>query len=205
MGQGHRETPLKLDRVPFPLRERGTLLALTMVLTSAARVTPQGEAQLHKTKNSLPEKTRIQVVTMLQGRLADSIDLMIQAKQAHWNVKGPDFIALHELFDKIWVDAEDYVDFIAERIVQLGGVAEGTVRMAGKKSSLPEYPLTAVSGKDHVEALSHALATYGELVRNAIEDFEKLDDKDTADILTEVSRRTDKYLWFVEAHLQADR
>ena len=103
--------------------------------------------KLTHTRNSLPEKTRIEITALLQERLADSIDLMMQAKQAHWNVKGPNFIALHELFDKVFIDVGGYVDVIAERIVQLGGIAQGTIRAAAKKSSLPEYPLQISSGK----------------------------------------------------------
>ena len=160
---------------------------------------------MYVTKNSFPEKSRHQVIGILQQQLADATDLMIQAKQAHWNVKGPSFIALHELFDKISEDAEEYVDLIAERIVQYGGVAEGTVRVAAKRSRLPEYPLTIAQGKEHVQALSQALANFGESVRNAIDQADELHDKDTADIFTEISRGVDKYLWFVEAHNQTDK
>src|SRR5271163_1276100 len=112
---------------------------------------------MFKTKNDIPEVTRAKIVELLNARLADCIDLQTQTKQAHWNVKGPDFIALHELFDKVNEAVEDYVDDIAERAAQLGGVAEGTVRTAAKRSSLPEYPAKAVDGRSHVEALSSAL------------------------------------------------
>ena len=95
------------------------------------------------------------------------------------------------------------MDFIAERIVQLGGIAEGTNRVAAKKSSLPEYPLTIASGKEHVAAASQAIAIFGKLIRRAIDQANELKDADTADIFTEISRRADKYLWFVEAHTQA--
>lgn len=160
---------------------------------------------MYSTRNSFPEKGRIQIIGLLQEHLADATDLMIQAKQAHWNVKGPNFIALHELFDKVSEDVEDYVDMIAERIVQFGGIAEGTVRVAAKRSSLPEYPLTIKDGAEHVRALSHALAFYGERARNAIAQTDELNDKDSADIFTEISRGIDKYLWFVEAHAQAEK
>jgi starvation-inducible DNA-binding protein len=156
---------------------------------------------MHKTKNDLPEATRAKVVELLIARLADCIDLQTQAKQARWNVKGPNFIALHELFDKVNEDVEDYVDEIAERAVQLGGVAEGTARTAAKRSSLPEYPAQAADGRSHVEAL----AAFGKASRQAIEAANELRDLDTADLFTEVSRGIDKWLWFVEAHLQADR
>lgn len=158
---------------------------------------------MYPTKNDVAEKVRTQVVELLQGHLALSIDLMMQAKQAHWNVKGPSFIALHELFDKVSEDSEEYVDLIAERIVQFGGIAEGTIRAAAKRTKLPEYPLAIASGKEHVAALSHALAFYGETVRGGIAQAGELDDADTADILTEISRGVDKWLWFVEAHHQA--
>jgi starvation-inducible DNA-binding protein len=158
-----------------------------------------------KTKNDIPEPTRTAVVELLNARLADCIDLQTQTKQAHWNVKGPNFIALHELFDKINEEVEDYVDDIAERAVSLGGVAEGTARMVTKRSSLAEYPASAADGRSHVEALSSALAAFGKLARKDIDQANELNDLDTADLFTEVSRGIDKWLWFVEAHLQAER
>ena len=130
------------------------------------------------------------------------IDLQTQCKQAHWNVKGPHFIALHKLFDEIDEDVEDYVDVIAERIVQLGGVAEGTVRAVAAKSALIDYPLALSSGEEHVAALSDSLSQFGRTVRMGIEEMDELEDADSADILTEVSRGIDKWLWFVEAHQQ---
>src|SRR5436189_6143754 len=120
---------------------------------------------MFKTKNDLSEATRVKAIELLNARLADCTDLQTQTKQAHWNVKGPNFIAVHELFDKINEDVEDYVDEIAERAVQLGGAAEGTARMAAKRSSLTEYPANAVDGHSHVDALSSALAAFGKSVR----------------------------------------
>jgi starvation-inducible DNA-binding protein len=160
---------------------------------------------MFKTKNDLSESIRTKVVQLLNGRLADAIDLQTQTRQAHWNVKGPHFIALHELFDKINEDVEEYVDEIAERAVQLGGVAEGTARMVANRSSLSEYPANTVDGRSHVEALTSALAAFGEAARKAINEANELGDLDTADVFTEVSRGIDKWLWFVEAHLQAER
>jgi len=156
------------------------------------------------TKNDLPESTRVNVVALLNTSLADCIDLQMQAKQAHWNVKGPNFIALHKLFDEVNVAVSDYVDEIAERTVQLGGVAEGTVRMVAKRSSLPEYPMTAIDGQSHVDALSTALAKFGKAARKAIEEANDFGDLDTADLFTGLSRGIDKWLWFVEAHLQSE-
>ena len=160
---------------------------------------------MFKTKNDLSETIRVKTIELLNARLADAIDLQTQTKQAHWNVKGPHFIGLHELFDKVNEDVEDYVDLIAERAVQLGGVAEGTARMAAKRSSLSEYPANAVDGRSHVDALSSALAAFGKVARKAIDQSNELGDLDTADLFTEISRGVDKWLWFVEAHLQAER
>src|SRR5882672_2557185 len=152
---------------------------------------------MFKTKNDLSEATRVKAIELLNARLADCIDLQTQTKQAHWNVKGPTFIALHELFDKINEAVEDYVDDIAERAVQLGGVAEGTARMAAKRSSLTEYPAKAVDGPSHVDALSSALAAFGKSARKGIDQADEFGDLDTADIFTEISRGIDKWLWFV--------
>ena len=159
---------------------------------------------MFKTKNDLPEAARVKAVDLLNARLADCIDLQTQTKQAHWNVKGPNFIALHELFDKVNEDVEDYVDDIAERAVQLGGVAEGTARMVAKRSALAEYPAKTLDGHGHVEALSSALAAFGKAARHAIDQSNDMGDLDTADLFTEVSRGIDKWLWFVEAHVQAE-
>lgn len=160
---------------------------------------------MFKTKNDLAEATRAQVIELLNARLADCIDLQTQVKHAHWNVKGPNFISLHELFDKVNEEVEEYVDEIAERAVQLGGVAQGTARTVARQSTLTEYPASAVDGRSHVEALSSALAAFGKTARKAIDQSDELGDADTADIFTEVSRGIDKWLWFVEAHLQAER
>ena len=157
---------------------------------------------MHPTKNDLPAKVRSKVIGILGDRLADATDLMLQTKQAHWNVKGPTFIALHELFDKVNESAEEWVDLIAERIIQLGGTAEGTVQATAKRTSMKPYPLEITSGHDHVEALSNALASFGKKVRSAIDKTGKAGDADAADIFTEISRDVDKYLWFVEAHNQ---
>src|SRR6516162_711970 len=141
---------------------------------------------MFKTKNDIPEATRVKVVELLNARLADCIDLQTQCKQAHWNVKGPTFIALHELFDQVNEAVEDYVDDIAERAVQLGGVAEGTARKVSQRSGLAEYPAKAVDGRSHVEALSSALAEFAKAARKAIDQANDLGDQDTCDLFTEV-------------------
>ena len=157
------------------------------------------------TRIDLAESVRTPVIALLNERLAESIDLGLQVKQAHWNVKGPNFIALHELFDKVVEEIEEYVDEIAERAVVLGGTAYGTARVVAKRSSLPEYPVKEGDGRAHVEALSAVLSAFGKVVRAEIDRCNQLSDADTADLFTEVSRGIDKWLWFVEAHLQAER
>ncbi len=159
---------------------------------------------MNPTKNDLPEVTRRQMIDLCNARLADAIDLQTQTKQAHWNVKGPHFIALHELFDKVNEDVEGYVDLLAERAVQLGGSTEGTARSVAKRSTLAEYPLKSGTGRQHVDALSSALAAFGKLMRGAIEESNRVDDEDTNDIFIEISRGVDKWLWMVEAHLQPE-
>ena len=157
---------------------------------------------MYKTKIDLSDKVRRNVVVILNDRLAEAIDLQSQVKQAHWNVKGPHFIALHELFDKISDVILNQVDQIAERITSLGGTAEGTVEVAARRSKLKNYPLSITSGRDHLSYLSTQVAAVGKAVRSGIDDAEELGDKDTADLLTGISRELDKYLWFLEAHLQ---
>ena len=159
--------------------------------------------KLYATKNDLPEASRLEVIGLLNQRLAEAIDLQTQCKQAHWNVKGPAFIALHKLFDDVNEDVEEYVDLIAERVVQLGGIAEGTVGAVEERSTLPDYPLALSNGGEHVAALSDALATFGRTMRIGIEEMNELEDAGSADTLTEISRGVDKWLWFVEAHQQS--
>ena len=159
----------------------------------------------YETENDIPKAVRGELVEILNQRLADIIDLQTQLKQAHWNVKGPHFIGLHELFDKIAEDVESYVDMIAERVVQLGGIAEGTARVAASRSRLEEYPLEIADGSAHVEAVARALSIFGREVRMMIDEAETLGDADTADMFTEISRAIDKWLWFVEAQSQASK
>jgi starvation-inducible DNA-binding protein len=159
--------------------------------------------QTFSTRIDIPEDAREQLVEILNVRLADSLDLYSQLKQAHWNVKGSDFIQLHALYDEIAASVLEFVDEIAERATALGGLALGTARMAAAASTLDEYPLDAVSGADTVEAVADRLAAYGSAIRAGIDEATELEDQDTADLFTEVSRTIDKHLWFVEAHAQA--
>jgi len=173
----------------------------TFMKTSPSKlaVTPK----MYETENDISKSSRLELSALLNLRLASLVDLQTQMKQAHWNVKGPSFIGLHELFDKVAEEVEDYVDLVAERIVQLGGIAEGTVRVASSRTRLPEYPLEIAEGMAHVEAVARALSTFGREARNTIDEVNALKDADTADLFTELSRGIDKLLWFVEAHSQA--
>src|SRR6476661_4792368 len=161
------------------------------IMTSTLTEAPK----MYETENDLSEAGRSELNALMNQRLADAIDLQMQMKQAHWNVKGPSFIGLHELFDKVDEAVESYVDMIAERIVQLGGIAEGTVRVSAARSRLAEYPLEIADGLAHVEAVARALSTFGYEARNTINEADELDDAATADLFTEISRGTDKCLW----------
>jgi starvation-inducible DNA-binding protein len=157
------------------------------------------------TRNDLPLGTRTKIVKLLNERLADAIDLGTQVKHAHWNVKGPNFIALHELFDKIAENVEEHIDTLAERATALGGIAHGTLAAVARATSLKPYPQNVNEGVAHVKALAAALGTFGARVRAAIDDSTALKDADSADLFTGISREVDKDLWFLEAHLHAKR
>ncbi len=151
----------------------------------------------------LSEDNKSKVIEILNARLADTVDLKTQVKHGHWNVKGIQFFQLHELFDSIASHLEDQSDLIAERVTQLGGVANGTARQAASDSTIKEYDFNAVKGEDHVRALVERLGTLANAARKAIDDTGKLSDQATADVFTEITRAADKDLWFLEAHLQA--
>ncbi len=157
---------------------------------------------MNATRNDLPADARKKLAALLQDRLADSIDLYLKVKNSHWNVKGPTFIALHELFDKVAGEALVYGDDLAERSVQLGGTPDGSAAAVSKGSGLPDGPRKFEHETDHVKAVADALAGFGKSVRKGIDQADTLGDKDTADLFTEISRGVDKSLWFVEAHLQ---
>jgi starvation-inducible DNA-binding protein len=154
------------------------------------------------TKNDLGPEVRQQMIDLLNQQLADTFDLYSQTKQAHWNVKGTNFYQLHLLFDSLAGGVLEFVDTIAERATSLGGVALGTVRMAADNSSLKEYPLDAVDGRPHVEAVAARFAAVANSTRAAIEKADEAGDATTADLFTQLSRELDKNLWFIESHLQ---
>jgi starvation-inducible DNA-binding protein len=156
---------------------------------------------MQTTHNTLSENIRAQSIELLNKHLAAAIDLHAQVKQAHWNVRGPSFIAIHELFDKVSVAVEEFSDEVAERAGGLGGTAHGTVQVAAERSFLVPYALGIADENKHVFAVAGALAAFGQSVREAIGQAETLGDADTADLFTEISRGIDHQLWFVESHI----
>lgn len=154
------------------------------------------------TRNSLPDNTRKAMIELLNARLLDALAMRMALKQAHWNVKGPNFIALHEMFDQMQTRVAGFVDEIAERSVTLGGVVDGTVEGVSNGAKIPPYPAGVTNQKEHLEALAERFAAFGKLVREAIDAADEAGDKDTADLFTGVSKQMDMDLWFIEAHLQ---
>jgi starvation-inducible DNA-binding protein len=163
----------------------------------------KSKARMFPTRIDIPENKRQELVELLNTQLADTFDMFSLSKQAHWNVKGPQFIALHELFDMIAEGLLGYVDMIAERITALGGMAMGTVRMAAGATRLDPYPVEMVDSMDVVAAVADRLAALGASTRQAADQAEELEDMDTNDMFIEISRDIDKWLYFLEAHLQA--
>ena len=156
---------------------------------------------MQSTHNTLSQNIREQSAQLLNRHLAASIDLHGQMKQAHWNVRGPGFFAVHELFDKIADIALDFADEIAERAAAMGAIAEGTVQVAASRSYLVPYPLRIADTKEHIFAVSATLAAFGQSIREAIGQAAAFGDAATADLFTQVSRGIDHQLWFVESHM----
>lgn len=154
---------------------------------------------MYSSRLDIPDHTRKQAIGCLQARLSDALDLEAQAKQAHWNVRGKDFIQLHEFFDRMHTYVEELADTLAERIAALGGIADGRVRSTAEASSLYEAALQTHSGEEHLRSLAGALAQLAKAVRNDVGLV--VEDVVTADVLAEAARGLDKYLWLVEAHL----
>lgn len=154
------------------------------------------------TRNDLPAHLRETMITLLNQHLADTFDLYSQVKQAHWNVKGMNFIQLHLLFDELAASLLEYTDMIAERVTALGGVALGTARMVSANSRLPEFPEQIVASKQVVEVLAQRYGEYGSSTRTAISTAAEYGDQTTSDLFTEISRTIDKHLWMLDAHLQ---
>ena len=159
-------------------------------------------AHLHKTNNDLKNNAKAVAMEILQARLADSIDLGLVTKQAHWNLKGPQFIGIHLMLDTFRTEQDEWSDMMAERITQLGGTARGTTQEVTRETSLPPYPTDIYAVADHLKALIERYAACANAIRQNIDDTDDAGDKGTADLLTEVSRGLDKQLWFLEAHTQ---
>ena len=156
------------------------------------------------TKIDIAAEDREELIELLNQQVADNLDLYSQTKQAHWNVKGIHFLQLHQLFDEVAEMIEGFTDDLAERVTVLGGYANGTVRMAAASSNLPEYPVDATEGDDHLRAVRDRWAAYAETNRNAARKAANLNDPTTEDLFIEVSRAVDKGLYFIESHLQGD-
>lgn len=157
---------------------------------------------MHPTRNDMAENARKGVAALLNARLADLIDLQLALKHAHWNVKGPHFIALHDLFDDLHGALTPHIDDMAERITALGGTAMGSLQGIEKATSLPPLPTDLFDGLKLLEALADRTAALGKSVRQGIAETTEMGDADAADLLTGLSRQLDKTLWFLEAHLQ---
>jgi starvation-inducible DNA-binding protein len=158
-------------------------------------------AKTFHTSIGLAPKVREQMIELLNQQLADTFDLFSQTKQAHWNVKGPQFYQLHKLYDELAATLLEAVDELAERATALGGTALGTARMAAAATRLPEYPLT-VHSMTSLEALSERYVALAASTRAAIDIAAEACDIDTSDLFTQTSRELDKALWFLEAHFQ---
>ena len=157
---------------------------------------------LHRTHNDLSSNAKNTSIELLNKRLADGLDLALITKQAHWNLKGPQFIGVHLMMDNFRTEQDGFNDSMAERITALGGTALGTTQEISKTSSLPPYPTDIYSVADHIAALIDRFSVYANSIRKAIDEADEAGDADTADLFTEVSRGMDKQLWFLEAHTQ---
>ena len=168
---------------------------------SSSKTAAKG-VHMHQTRNDTDSNAKRVSLDTLQGRLADGIDLALVIKQAHWNLKGPQFIGIHEMLDGFRTEMDDYNDKVAERITQLGGTARGTVQAVDSETKLAPYPLDTYAVADHLAALIDRYAVYANAVRQNIEETDEAGDAGTSDLFTEISRGVDKQLWFLEAHVQ---
>ncbi len=158
--------------------------------------------QSYQTHNDLSSNAKSISIGVLNDRLADAIDLALLTKQAHWNIKGPQFIALHEMIDGFRTELDGHIDTMAERVVQLGGTALGTTQVVAHSTTLAPYPTDIYAANDHLVALVERYEKVASAVRGAIDKTDDAGDVDTADLFTAFSRALDKNLWFLEAHLQ---
>lgn len=139
-------------------------------------------------------------IEVLNDRLAQVIDLALAVKQAHWNIKGTNFIAVHELLDDIVERLREIEDEIAERAVILGGIARGTTEVVAEASSLDPYPVEETGLDAHLDALVSRFKAVGKSLREAIDIASESGDEGTADLFTSASRSVDKDAWFLGAN-----
>ena len=170
-------------------------------MTSTAKSSGRGP-HMHRTRNETNSNAKKVAMETLQARLVDGIDLALVIKQAHWNLKGPEFIGIHEMLDGFREEMDDYNDKVAERITQLGGTARGTTQAVADETKLAPYPVDIYAIADHLAALIDRYAVYANAVRENIDQTDEAGEPDTADLFTEISRGVDKQLWFLEAHVQ---
>ena len=164
--------------------------------------TQAGNQRLHETQNGTKSNAKKVSIEVLNARLSDGIDLALDVKQAHWNLKGPQFIGIHEMLDGFRTELDDFNDKVAERAVQLGATAFGSTQAVAAKTKLPAYPTDIYAIADHVAALIDSYAAYANAVRENIDETDEAGDDGTSDLFTEISRAVDKHLWFLEAHVQ---
>jgi starvation-inducible DNA-binding protein len=156
---------------------------------------------MYRSPNPLPEAERGRIAESLNARLSDGLDLHSQIKVAHWNIKGPQFAALHPLFETFAVSLAEHNDSIAERAVTLGARAYGTVRHVAKSSNLPDYPQETSRDLDHVRLLAERIEAYLAGLRQTRAVGEEAKDTDTVDLLTGIITEFEKHDWFLRASL----
>src|ERR1700722_8652341 len=152
-------------------------------------------------KTDLKKSAIERSITLLNPALASATDLLLSTKEAHWNVKGPNFMSIHLFFDKLYTEVAEYVDDLAERTIEMGGYAHGTLKDTVKGTILPAYPESLHTEKEHIQALVSQFVAFSIHIRNGIDKADEAGDKDTADLFTQISRALDKQIWFLEAHL----
>ncbi|NTX52370.1 DNA starvation/stationary phase protection protein Dps [Myxococcus sp. CA039A] len=169
---------------------------------ASAPLKNERKSLMYKSPSPLPEKTRASIAESLNARLADGLDLHSQIKVAHWNIKGPQFAALHPLFETFAVSLANHNDSIAERAVTLGGKAFGTTRHVSKSSRLPEYPQETTRDLEHVKLLAERIEVYLEGLRDSRKLFVEVDDADSEDLATGIIVEFEKHVWFLRASLE---